>query len=76
MFYDYSNLISLDLSNFKTIKVTDMSFMFYGCSNLKVLNINQFIYNKNCNMKDILKGIDKIYCNLIVKEENIKKLFK
>ena len=32
MFYKCSNLISIDLSNFKTDKVNDMSYMFCGCS--------------------------------------------
>ena len=40
MFYECKSLISIDLSNFKADKVSDMSFMFAGCSNFKVLNLN------------------------------------
>ncbi len=34
-----SNLASLDLSNFNTSNVTDMSLMFYGCRSLKTIFI-------------------------------------
>lgn len=37
MFYDCSNLGKLDLTNFNSSNVTDMSFMFYGCINLMSL---------------------------------------
>ncbi len=32
MFYNCSSLTNLDLRNFDTSKVTNMSNMFYGCS--------------------------------------------
>ena len=34
MFSGCNSLTRLDLSNFDTSKVTDMTFMFYGCDNL------------------------------------------
>lgn len=42
MFYDCSNLTSLDLSKFDTTNVTDMTMMFYGCSNLTSLDLSNF----------------------------------
>ena len=42
MFQDCSSLTSLDLSGFKTDKVTDMSSMFNGCSNLTSLDLSGF----------------------------------
>jgi surface protein len=34
MFYECNSLINLNLSNFITSNVTNMRFMFYGCTNL------------------------------------------
>ena len=42
MFYRCSNLTSLDVSNFNTELVTDMSVMFSGCSNLTSLDVSKF----------------------------------
>ena len=42
MFYGCFNLTSLDLSNFKTDKVTNMIYMFFGCVHLKNLNLSNF----------------------------------
>ena len=39
---------SLDLSNFNTSKIINMSFMFHNCSNLKSLNLENF-NTKNVN---------------------------
>ena len=38
MFSECSSLTSLNLSNFNTNNVEDMSEMFYGCSSLTSLN--------------------------------------
>ena len=42
MFYDCNKLTSLNLSNFNTNNVKDMSCMFYGCSSLTSLNLFNF----------------------------------
>ena len=42
MFNDCSTLSSLDLSNFNTAKVRDMSYMFYRCSALSSLDLSNF----------------------------------
>ena len=39
MFYDCSSLTNINLSNFNTQNVTNMSHMFSGCSSLKKKNI-------------------------------------
>ena len=38
MFNECSGLTNIDLSNFNTNNVTDMSCMFYGCENLTKKN--------------------------------------
>ena len=45
LFDGCSSLKELDLSNFNTNNVTDMSYMFYECSLLKELNLNNFTYS-------------------------------
>ena len=42
MFFQCSSLKELNLSNFNTYNVTDMSYMFYYCSSLKELNLSNF----------------------------------
>ena len=75
LFYGCSSLKELDLSNFNTDNVTDMSFMFYNCSSLKRLNISNFNIEKvtvlsymfyECSsLKDI------IYSNSTIEINNI-----
>ena len=50
MFRSVSNLTSLDLSNFNTFKVTDMSYMFSNMSNLTSLNLSNFDTSQVTNM--------------------------
>lgn len=42
MFYFCSNLTTLDLSNFDTSNITDMSYMFGFCSALTTLDVSNF----------------------------------
>ena len=42
MFSNCENLTSLDVSNFNTQNVTDMSAMFNECSNLTSLDVSKF----------------------------------
>jgi surface protein len=42
MFDNCSNLINLDISNFKTNKLEDMHGMFYNCTKLTNLNLSNF----------------------------------
>ena len=51
MFAVCKELEYLDLTNFDTSNVTDMSFMFNECKKLKeIKGINKFITNKVTNM--------------------------
>ena len=47
MFCDHNNLIAIDFSEdfFDGINVKNISYMFYNCSNLVTLKINNFISN-------------------------------
>lgn len=56
MFYDYSNLFSLNLSRFDTPRVKDMSWMFYNCSNLTNIYVSCFITSKVTNMEVMIAG--------------------
>ena len=50
IFEGCSSLNELNLSNFNTNKVKDMSWMFGNCSSLKELNITNFIINDYTNV--------------------------
>ena len=56
MFSNCFSLISLNLSNFNTYNVTNMSYMFYNCNSLTSLNLSNF---NTENINDI-DGKDKI----------------
>ena len=62
--FDYcKGLTSLDLSNFNTEKVTDMSGMFSDCYNLTSLNLSSFNTGKVKNMRrmfDSCKGLTSL----------------
>ena len=55
MFYNCTNLISLDLSNFNTSNVTDMDFMFDSCTSLSSINISSFDTSKVTNMEQMFE---------------------
>ena len=42
MFYNCSNLTSIDVSSFNTSKVTTMNYMFNGCNKLTTLDLSSF----------------------------------
>ena len=50
MFEGFSNCVKIDLSNFNTSNVTNMSYMFSECSSLKKLDLSKF---NTQNVKDI-----------------------
>ncbi len=53
MFMYYSSLINLDLSNFNTLNVTDMTWLFYSCNKIQT----EFkIMNANVSYSGILGG--------------------
>ena len=66
MFYWCENLYDLDLSNFITQKVTDMSNMFYFCRKLSILNLSSFNTKNVSKVKGIFYG-----CKKSILESNI-----
>ena len=63
MFNRCAKLTSLNLSNFNTNNVLEMSYMFYNCSSLRSLDINNF----NCDnikttdkMNEMFKGCEEL----------------
>ena len=56
MFSKCSSLKKLNLSNFNTNKVINMSYMFFRCSTLEELNIDNFTINKKTNINSIFSG--------------------
>ena len=60
MFYNCSNLTSLDLSNFDTGKVTVMNYMFYNCSNLTSLDVSNFDTSNVKNMSNMFNGCSNL----------------
>ena len=50
IFRQCEDITEIDLSNFDTSEVTDMSSMFYGCSSLKSLELSSFDTSNVANM--------------------------
>ena len=59
-FWKCSSLKELNLSNFNTKNVIDMSCMFYECSSLHELNISNFNVKKETKVEDIFKGCSSL----------------
>ena len=68
MFYNCNSLINLDLSNFNTQDVADMSYMFYWCKSLTILNLSNFNTQNVINMRFMF-----FYCNSLKKKNKITK---
>ena len=63
----------LNLSNFNTNNVTDMSYMFSECSSLKELNLNNFNTNNVTNMREMFRGCsDDLKRKIKSENKNIK----
>ena len=60
LFYNCSNLTSLDVSNFDTENVTNMSYMFDNCSNLTSLDLSNFNTLNVTDMKSMFSGCSNI----------------
>ena len=73
MFQRCEELEYLDLSNFNTSNVADMSWMFNQCNKLKYLNLSNFsIKGETKNMFKFKK--DK--CNFITNNNDLLNLYK
>ena len=75
MFCYCSSLTYLDLSNFNTNNVKDMSYMFCDCSSLTSLNLSNFNTNNVTNMSYMFSGVNKEKCKLICENDRILKEF-
>ena len=60
MFYECSSLTNLDVSNFKTNQVTDMSFMFRDCSSLTNLDLSSFDTGQVTTMRSMFNGCSNL----------------
>ena len=68
MFQGCKELKFLDLSNFNTINVTDMSCMFKDCQKLKEIKGINYLNTINIiDMKDIFKGCNELIIIIIPK---------
>ena len=74
MLYGCSELKEINLSNFNTNNVNDMTYMFSGCSSLKELNLSNFNTNNVTNMRSMFDGCSKQLKNQIKSEyKNIEE---
>ena len=60
MFYNCSNLITLDANNFDTSQVTTMGNMFNNCSNLITLDVSNFNTSKVSNISRMFRYCGKL----------------
>ncbi|MBQ2408302.1 MAG: BspA family leucine-rich repeat surface protein [Bacilli bacterium] len=60
MFYNCSNLTSLDVSDFDTTNVTAMNNMFYNCSNLTSLDVSGFDTSNVSQMYNMFQKCSKL----------------
>ena len=74
MFSGCSSLKEINLSNFNTNNVNNMSCMFYKCSSLKELNLSNFNTNNVTDMRYMFNGCSDQFKNKIRSEyKNIKE---
>ena len=73
MFFRCSLLEDLNLSNFVTKNVVNISFMFCGCPLLKEINISNFIINNTMDTSYMFFGCSKeLKSNIKAQNKNIK----
>jgi surface protein len=60
MFSGCSGLTSIDVSNFKTDNVTDMSFMFEKCSGLTTIDLGNFRTEKLTNLNGMFSDCSQL----------------
>ena len=70
---DVHHLMQLNLSNFNSNNITDMRFIFSGCSALKELNIPDSFINQKSYIDCMFVGCSDEMKNFIeAKNKNIK----
>ena len=60
MFFDRAELESVDLSGFNTSSVTDMSYIFSGCSSLTTLDLSNFNTSSVTDMSSMFDGCSSL----------------
>ena len=76
MFDDCSSLTNINLSNFNTQNVTNMSYMFYDCYSLTNINLSNFNTQNVTDMSYIFSGCKSLKKeNIITKDNKILKIF-
>lgn len=60
MFYFLTEITELDLSDFNTVNVTNMSQMFFRCYNLTSLNVSDFDTTNVTNMSNMFSGCSSL----------------
>ena len=61
VFFDgLENILEIDLSNFDTSKVTNMSYMFSDMSNLTTLDLSNFDTSQVTNMNNMFSGMSNL----------------
>ena len=56
----FKNATKIDFLNVDTSRITDMSYMFYGYSNLKSLDLSNFDTSRVTTMKDMFSGCSSL----------------
>ena len=69
MFLGCNNIISLNLANFNTQNVIDMSSMFKGCSSLSNLDLSNFNTQNVIYMSSMFDGCISLFFEIIRKFE-------
>ena len=54
------DIISIDFSHLDSSLISDMNFLFSGCSSLQKLDLNNFIINSETSMENIFSGCDNL----------------
>ena len=60
LFFGCGNLVDIDLSNFETDNLENMSNMFYNCSKIKKLDLSNFDTNHVTNMSGMFYGCKEL----------------
>ena len=78
MFRGCSSLTNINLSNFNTNNVTNMSCMFRGCSSLANINLSNFNTNNVTAMWSMFDGCKNLTKNKVIAndEEILNELNK
>ena len=76
MFSGCNSLTNLNLSNFNTQNVTNMTSMFSGCTSLTNLNLSNFNTQNVFDMSDMFKDCKSLKKgNIITKDNKILNAF-